>query len=643
MRIYLSLVLMAYFSLMGEWLIASEIAPPKYNMIDRMNVNMATGQLQIAMTDLAIGGERGISHVIAQHSSDFFGGFNDNFRGSAQSKLHLAGGSISDQFSIVRVSAGGVTADFSYTNSGGSYVYNAVNDPRNELAYIAGTGLVFTQADGTQAVYAQTYNGAAISSYNPTSSPMLRLTRILYPTGLQFSMYYKSATTIYDYPPLLSVRTNTGFQLKYQYVDDNRPLDGAKQNSSMESGMPADSLAWSRGNPKSIVALNNSYEHCNVSTAFCNLNYTWPTVTYQWPAGMPRAMAVGQSTFSVTDPEGRTSHFHHTAIDKAFQLPDGQWLAGIAPNTQSEPRITSVDFPQSSPISYEYENRVIQNHPSNGQGLRYPRWFPDGYGVLKKAIHGAEVMSYTPMIDLQGYDSKNASVGYHAVEDVDHNNQKGVIRRVETHDKIIRREDSFHNKIRDVYDKKSGLYYTYEYDSRLNITAVNERDADYHSSPSYEVTVSRAQYPGTCTTGNRKYCNKPTWTEDANGHRTNYTYHAPSGMVASKTLPADERGIRPQIRFSYVQLTPTHSGADHSPVWVLSKEEYCRNSAASGSSCSGGDETQIIYEYETENLLMTGKAVVAEGKTLRTCFGYDRFARKISEIEPNAQLSSCNN
>jgi hypothetical protein len=617
---------------------AAEIAPPKYNLVDRMSVNMATGQLQVSQTDVSIGGAQGLSHVVMRHSSEFFGGFQDNFnRGSVYRTVHLAGGNVSAQVSVIRVHGMGVTVDFRYTASGGSYTsFTALNDPRNTLAFVAGTGLVLTLADGTEFIY--------FTNSFTLNSPQVAITRVRYPNGLQLTFNRLASNGA-----LSSVRTNTGFQLKYRYVDDNRPLDSAKQSSSMETGLSADSLSWSRGNPKQIVALNNSVEHCDVASSFCSLSNTWPTASYQWPAGMPRAMAVGQSNFSVTDAEGRTTDYDHTAIDKALALPNSSWLNGILPGTRSSPRITSIDLPNNSAINYQYENQVVQNNATAGFGLSYPRWFPDGYGILKGATHDTESMSYTPVTRVgQGSDTYNNSVGYQAIYRVEHNNEKGVIRNAFMADKIIRREDSFENKIKHIAELRRAVCQTFVYDSRLNITEVKEHDGiatnqACNGSQSYLLTIAKASYPASCNTGNRKYCNKASWTEDANGRRTNYTYHAASGQVATVTSPADEKNVRAQVRYAYTQKTPTHSGADLSPVWMLASERFCRNSAYNGSGCSANDETVISYQYETENLLLIGQAITASGKTLRTCYRYDRFARQIGQTEPNANINSCSN
>jgi YD repeat-containing protein len=51
------------------------------------------------------------------------------------------------------------------------------------------------------------------------------------------------------------------------------------------------------------------------------------------------------------------------------------------------------------------------------------------------------------------------------------------------------------------------------------------------------------------------------------------------------------------------------------------------------------------YEYGAaggaESLLVKGVAVTADGQTLRTCYSYDNWGRKISETSANASLASC--
>ena len=47
------------------------------------------------------------------------------------------------------------------------------------------------------------------------------------------------------------------------------------------------------------------------------------------------------------------------------------------------------------------------------------------------------------------------------------------------------------------------------------------------------------------------------------------------------------------------------------------------------------------YSYTPGNLFLLGTTVTANGETLRTCFEYDQWGRKISETLPAANLTSC--
>ena len=75
--------------------------------------------------------------------------------------------------------------------------------------------------------------------------------------------------------------------------------------------------------------------------------------------------------------------------------------------------------------------------------------------------------------------------------------------------------------------------------------------------------------------------------------------------------------------------------------WLLNNEKTCRKSATSGNSCSGGDEIVTQYQYDPKNLFRIGMAVTADGRTLRTCYQYDKYGNQIGVTEPRADLSTC--
>ena len=149
-----------------------------------------------------------------------------------------------------------------------------------------------------------------------------------------------------------------------------------------------------------------------------------------------------------------------------------------------------------------------------------------------------------------------------------------------------------------------------------------------------------------------KSCSKPTSVTDALGRMTSYTYSSVHGGILTETAPA-VNGVSPQTRYEYAQrfawLVNGSGGYVQaaSPIWVLVRKRSCNTTAPSGQSCVGGsvDETVTEYDYGPasgpNNLLVRGIAVTAAGATLRTCYTYDAYARKVSETKPNANLGVC--
>lgn len=146
--------------------------------------------------------------------------------------------------------------------------------------------------------------------------------------------------------------------------------------------------------------------------------------------------------------------------------------------------------------------------------------------------------------------------------------------------------------------------------------------------------------------------NTPLSITDARGNVTDFTYDPVHGGVLTATGPADVAGVRPQTRYTYaLRYAWVKSGSSYSqassPVWVLTSEEYCRISAASGGNCGAGASDEVVTTYDygpnsgPNNLWLRGVAVTADGQTLRTCYGYDSQGRRIYETQPNANLVSC--
>ncbi len=142
-----------------------------------------------------------------------------------------------------------------------------------------------------------------------------------------------------------------------------------------------------------------------------------------------------------------------------------------------------------------------------------------------------------------------------------------------------------------------GNYTAYTYDSRGNVTAVK----NYNKSGGSPITSFQASYPSSCS--NTKTCNKPEWTKDALGRRTDYTYDTTHGGVLTAKAPSPGSGIaRPQQTYSYSLLSIySYSHAlNTTSAYRLTAGSTCASTTT--STCSGNAlETKTVISYVTQD------------------------------------------
>lgn len=137
--------------------------------------------------------------------------------------------------------------------------------------------------------------------------------------------------------------------------------------------------------------------------------------------------------------------------------------------------------------------------------------------------------------------------------------------------------------------------YTYV---RGNLASITETPKAGTGSP---MVTFEAGYASTCTESTMRTCNSPLYTIDARGGRTDYTYHAPSGLPATRTDPAGPNGVRPQLRYSYQQLQARYMNASGQlvssgrPIWKLATISQCRTLA---SCANTADELVTTFTYD---------------------------------------------
>lgn len=206
-----------------------------------------------------------------------------------------------------------------------------------------------------------------------------------------------------------------------------------------------------------------------------------------------------------------------------------------------------------------------------------------------------------------------------------------------------------------------GGYSKNEYDGNGNITSVIEVPKE---GPASSGIMTSATFGTLCSNGVN--WNKPCSATDANGHTTAYTYSSVHGGVLSELKPAvvlsgpgSPGSARPlklttwEQRHAWVKKS-TGGWLQLEPIWMVKTVTDCQSVVPVNDPpvCDpSAPRTDTIYEYGDDqqpasgarsgSLLIKGIAVSSGGSTLRTCYGYDVYDRRVSERKPNADLSQC--
>jgi RHS repeat-associated protein len=639
------------------------IAPPKYNLTDRFSVNHFSGEVSLSVDTVAIGGERGLSHAFSAHQDlyqyTYVGnrGFTDKYAAALRYKLigeHVAirmGGPTYNVVWAMSAIALGDSADFlvmrngEYAEGGSAYTsnysYEAIGDTRHTLTIENGYR-IWTKPDGTRVFFA----GGGTAGMGSSAD------KIVYPNGFTLYFHYGKGVT-----------TNTGFQLKFEYATADTGLAPEKQGYN---GYPANTYAapeasinqvqWWTKNPKHVFAINRAYDYCNESAAtpLCsdNFQYDWPKATVTWPGGMPRAIFIGQSVVTVENAAGGKSKLHYKAFDAAYG-PSGNLIGNEVAGVHIVPRLEAYTAPGAAQptVEYTYENQFSIMATGTGS-------------IPYVSTRAGETKTAVGIMGSNGYGHDPGQWGemYHSGGEITaavSSTLPGTLQEVQVNSEF--RISSFEASYRNfpVYlQNYNGPSKAYGYDSRGNIDRVSLPAIDGQS------VVYTAGYPTSCT--NPKTCNQPLWIKDArqnafyptdNSQRTDYTYHAESGQVATVTGPA-VNGIRPVTRYTYEQKyawymrTGSSIQQAESPLWLATQEKTCRTTATIGNGCAGGplDEVTTEYDYGPQdgtpnNLFLRGVSVTAEAggvlQTRTTCYEYDIYGNRIGETLPKGVSGSC--
>jgi hypothetical protein len=402
---------------------------------------------------------------------------------------------------------------------------------------------------------------------------------------------------------IVSITNNLGYQIKLGYTPSSTWIVTGRE----------------------YTAINNAYEYCSPTIA-CSLALSWPKVT-QVISG---PTATQTRTFTAS-PGRVVSARQVSATVEAFR-----------PQTATSENITYTSAAATDPTSIDCATgnsiRQIKSATIAGENWTYAR-NDNGCSFASRTLTVTDPQSkqtvYTYKPEMPGF---SPWPGQPATL----TSVKDPLNRVTQFE-----FDGFYRKKKIIEPALSS--WEFAYDARGNQTSVTRNPVP--GSGLAVQTLELRTFPATCA--NYKICNQPTSITDARGNVTDFTYSADHGGVLSKAGPA-VNGIRPVVRYEYAQRyawLKNASGAyvqATTPVWLLISERMCRTTATVGSACAGGAADEVVTSYDygpnsgPNNLILRGTVVTADGQSLRTCFGLDRFGNKISETKPAANLTTCN-
>jgi YD repeat-containing protein len=169
--------------------------------------------------------------------------------------------------------------------------------------------------------------------------------------------------------------------------------------------------------------------------------------------------------------------------------------------------------------------------------------------------------------------------------------------------------------------------------------------------------VESASFPA-CTTTSFRFCNKPSYTIDARGSRTDYQYDAAHGQPTVVLKPADAGNVRAVIRTTYSAFYPAPgvtapSGISLVSAYLPTTVDTCLASTVTGTTvdftyvCPAGSRQRMNFLYtgstssSRTNHELEGVINDADGTAARTCYRYDAVGNRVAQVNPRAALASC--
>jgi RHS repeat-associated protein len=149
-------------------------------------------------------------------------------------------------------------------------------------------------------------------------------------------------------------------------------------------------------------------------------------------------------------------------------------------------------------------------------------------------------------------------------------------------------------------------------DARARLTSVQ-------NTPKPSMGTAISSTAGYTDCANWIACREPDYTIDLRGNRTDYTYDPTTGLLLTKSAPADSSNVRPVTRYAYEQRQAVYKNASGQlvssgePIWVLRTTKTCRTTATVNGVCQGGSADEVVTTYDYDGNLLPTTETTASG------------------------------
>lgn len=643
---------------------------PKANVVDDFGYNYATGSYLTQIPSLHTAG---LSFTYSQNTMlaategpTAFGGLTSPFNDGRGDQYY---------FALTRVQANKLyvfegQSPLEFFGDMASNVYVGVNGTRGQV-YCAGSGCIYTKADGTDVNFTIDFGDTAAKEYIKAT-----VTTVKEPNGHILT---------YNFTGAYGTETDTRRTIEYCapiYPDPgNTDAPGGTEAIGMDCRQIANpdygkttnidqrklayitsTMGWTIRYGSTIAIINNTLEACDYTTLQCanntNANYDdiRPKVSVSCSPGVCGYYdAKGKLYFSEHistsappsgQPGGTTVDYHRIVfpsnrmIEMRYATSEEPYFSGYHIELD---RISAGDSFRNysfTPLFTYYDNRRVEipyartASWTNNVNIGKEIYIDTDKGIitsLKDELgRTTTYQTYDRMVDA-GWKTKRSSNNTRV-------NLAGWVNAIVNPDATVAGDPT-----------KGGAKLTY--DVRGNIT---RKEVYPRGGGAPQVTT--AFYPEKCS--NWKVCNQPEWVRDPKGNlpeninnpaaRTDYVYDPVHGGVIKQTGPVDGNGVRTQIRNTYAAKPATVLDTNRvpvtlteTPVYVLVRSSTCLEAtAAKPDSCVTTDK-ELITSYEYNNNLMvsakidragnadTGQPYSATNAWVKTSYTYDYLGNQV--------------